>query len=85
MSDGFVDVYSKATGKKHKVPAHFMEHPTLSRPFRKTPKQTAAETAALGSATPGTDVIAMTPENPDTTPPADTPSATDTPAAGDKE
>ncbi|GAW54745.1 hypothetical protein [Nocardioides sp. PD653] len=76
MDDGFVDVYSTATGKKHRVPAHFMTNPRLSRPFRKTPKATAAETRALGSATPGTDVVTTTPENP-------TPSTTETPAAGD--
>lgn len=53
----FVNVYSRATGLKHRVPAHWMDHPTLSKPFRKTPKQTAAETRALGSATPATDVV----------------------------
>ena len=76
MDDGFVDVYATATGKKHRVPAHFMTHPTLSRPFRKTPKATAAETRAMGSATPGTDVVSTTPDNPSTN---------ETPAAGAKE
>lgn len=79
MSDGFVDVYSKKTGKKHRVPAHFMDNPRLAAPFRKTPKQNAAETRALGSATPATDVV--------TTPLEDTTenTTTETPAAGDKE
>lgn len=72
MAD-FVDVYAKATGKKHRVPAHWLEHATLGQLFRKTPKVSAAETRALGSATPATDVVTATPANPDT------------PAAGDKE
>lgn len=63
----FIDVYNKATGKKHRVPAHFMDNPRLAAPFRKTPKQTAAETAAMGSATPGTDVTSTTPAHPPTT------------------
>lgn len=84
MADnGFVNVYSTATGKKHRVPSHFLEQPAFSARFRKTPKQNAAETRSMSSATPGTDVVAMTPEHPTT--PADTSSANDTPAAGDKE
>lgn len=71
----FINVYAKDTGVKHRVPAHWMSHPTLSKPFRKTPKQSAAETRAMGSATPATDVV---------TPDASA-STTDTPAAGDKE
>lgn len=82
MADNFVNVYSKATGKKHRVPAHFMDNPALAAPFRKTPKQNAADTRALGSATPGTDVTTTTPDNPN---PVSTPPTTDTPAAGDKE
>lgn len=83
----FIAVYSKATGKKHRVPAHVMDNPRLSAPFRKTPKQNAAETRALGSATPATDVITVPSEDPkdkSTTLP-DTPGATETPAAGAKE
>lgn len=67
----FVDVYDKATGRKHRVPEHFLTHPVLSKPFRKTPKTRAAETT---SATPETDVI--------TAAASDT---NETPAAGDKE
>lgn len=63
----FIDVYSKKTGKKHRVPAHFMDNPRLAAPFRKTPKQTAAETRALGTATPATDVITVPSEDPDST------------------
>lgn len=74
----FIDVYSKKTGKKHRVPAHFMDNPRLAAPFRKTPKQTAAETRALGTATPATDVITVPSEDPSNT-------NTETPAAGAKE
>lgn len=66
----FIDVYSKATGRKHRVPEHFMDNPVLAAPFRKTPKTRGAETT---SATPETDVVTAT-------------SGTrETPAAGDKE
>jgi hypothetical protein len=65
----FIDVYSKATGRKHRVPEHYMDHPVLSKPFRKTPKTRDTETT---SATPETDVVTATP-------------TTETPAAGDKE
>lgn len=76
MDDRFVDVYSRKTGRKHRVPAHFMENPRLAAPFRKTPKQRNTE-AAPGSATPGTDVT--------TTTPANHPTTTEPPAAGEKE
>lgn len=67
----FVNVYSRTTGDKHRVPAHWMDHPTLSKPFRKTPKQRASETQ---SATPVTDVVTAASANP-----------TETPAAGAEE
>lgn len=80
----FVDVYAKATGQKHRVPAHWMTHPTLSKPFRKTPKQRATDGTntdpAAGSVTPGTDVATTAPDLDTTTTPT-----TETPAAGDKE
>lgn len=69
----FINVYSKATGRKHRVPEHFLTHPVLSKPFRKTPKTRAAETT---SATPETDAVTAT---------SGDPSTTETPAAGDKE
>ncbi|UIU47065.1 hypothetical protein [Microcystis phage MinS1] len=75
MHSEFVDVYAKSTGKKHRVPAHYLDDPVLMKPFRKTPKLRAAETRALGSATPVADVINPTPDS--TTP------TTETPAAGD--
>jgi hypothetical protein len=72
----FVDVYSRATGRKHRVPAHYLDNPVLSQQFRKTPKASAAETRATGSATPATDAA---------TAPAVPAPTTETPAAGDKE
>lgn len=67
----FINVYDRKSGNKHRVPAHWMDHPTLSKPFRKTPKQRASETE---SATPVTDVVTATPATP-----------TETPAAGAEE
>ena len=43
ITDGFIDVYRSDTGEKTQVPAHYMDHPILSKPFRKTPKQRAEE------------------------------------------
>ena len=70
----FIDVYVKRTGKKQRVPAHWMKHPTLSKPFSKTPRSKASDKAPL--ATPVTDDAPASPENPSTT---------ETPAAGAKE
>lgn len=39
----FIDVYSKATGKKTRVPAHWEKNPKLFAPFEKTPRQKAAD------------------------------------------
>ncbi len=50
MDDGFVDAYSKRTGKKVRIPAHFLGHPVLGKPFNKTPRQKAADTEAEQSA-----------------------------------
>ncbi|WP_435744903.1 hypothetical protein [Nocardioides sp. SYSU DS0663] len=72
---GFINVYSRATGEKHRVPKHFMDHPTLKKPFRLTPKQRATDDAAAESATPATDVATATSATP----------TTETPAAGAKE
>jgi hypothetical protein len=38
-------VYRKDTGEIVHVPEHFMDHPVLSKPFRKTPKQRARDEA----------------------------------------
>lgn len=72
---GFVNVYHRETGDKYRVPAHWMTHPTLSKPFRKTPKQRASDAE---SATPSTDVVTAASANPTTR-------TTETPAAGAKE
>jgi hypothetical protein len=50
MDDGFVDAYSKRTGKKVRVPEHFLGHPVLGKGFNKTPRQKAADTQAGDSA-----------------------------------
>jgi hypothetical protein len=33
----FIEVYAKETGEKHSVPAEWVDHPVLFKPFRKTP------------------------------------------------
>lgn len=40
-----IKVYRKDNGDIVRVPEHWMDHPTLSKPFRKTPSQKARETA----------------------------------------
>ena len=42
----FVDAYSKSTGRKHRVPAHFFDIQSLSRNLSKTPTQKARENAS---------------------------------------
>lgn len=81
MDDRFVDAYDKKTGDRCRVPAHWLDHPTLGKPFRKTPKPHTGGAAAAPSATPVTDVVTSTPANPPTT----AASTTETPAAGAKE
>jgi hypothetical protein len=51
MDDGFVDAYSKRTGKKVRIPAHFLGHPVLGKGFNKTPRQKAADAQASDQAT----------------------------------
>lgn len=38
-----IKVYRKDTGQIVRVPEHFMDHPVLSKPFRKTPSQRVSE------------------------------------------
>ena len=38
-------VYVKESGEIVYVPEHWMDHPSLSKPFRKTPSQRAADAA----------------------------------------
>lgn len=40
-----IKVYRKDTGAIVRVPEHWMDHPVLSKPFRKTPTQKAREEA----------------------------------------
>lgn len=40
---GFVEVYSKATGKKQVVPEHWLNHPVHGKGFAKTPSAKANE------------------------------------------
>lgn len=39
MYDGFVWAYSRRTGRKKRVPAHHIGHPTLGKAWRLTPLQ----------------------------------------------
>lgn len=43
--EGFLSVYRVDNGLKVEVPAHYMEDTLLSRPFRLTPRQRAAQDA----------------------------------------
>lgn len=38
-----VRAYRKDTGEKVWIPEHFLDHPVLSKPFRKTPTQKARD------------------------------------------
>lgn len=38
FDDGFTSVYSKTTGKKQRVPKHFVGHPVLGRNITVTPQ-----------------------------------------------
>lgn len=38
-----IDAYRKDTGQKVRIPSHWFDHPTLGKPFRKTPIQRARE------------------------------------------
>lgn len=40
----FVDVFSKATGRPHRVPEHFVDHPVLGRDITTTPPADATPT-----------------------------------------
>lgn len=42
----FVDAYSTATGRKQRVPAHYLDHPVLGKGLAKTPRIKAREKAA---------------------------------------
>lgn len=50
----FINVYRKDTGEKVRVPARWLGTP-LFAPFRKTPKQRAADDGENATDTPGKD------------------------------
>lgn len=85
----FVEAYDKDTGLKHRIPAHWLDHPTLGAQWRKTPKTRARDGSNTDtdapSATPATDVAAISGVTSDldtsTTTVSDTRSGTDTAAA----
>ena len=66
MDDEFVDAYVIATGKKRRIPRHWLDHPTLGAPFRLTPKaaakqrRTAADQGESSSSAAPTDTDAST-------------------------
>lgn len=68
MSDALITVYSRRTGLKHRVPAHYLDHPVLSKQWRKTPKTREVEAR---STAPGTGAAVAS-------------TNTDTPPAGDE-
>lgn len=37
------DAYRKDTGEKVRIPEHWFDHPTLGKPFSKTPSQKARD------------------------------------------
>lgn len=46
--DGFVSAYSKTTGKKQRVPEHWIGHPVLGRNLALTPSAIAAVQEEVG-------------------------------------
>lgn len=50
MAKNEVLVYSKKTGKKHRIPAHWVRHPVLGAGFETTPRQRDADAKAALSA-----------------------------------
>lgn len=38
-----IDAYRRDNGRKVRVPEHWFDHPTLGRPFSKTPSQRARD------------------------------------------
>lgn len=73
----FVEVVAKTTGKKQRVPAHYLDNPRLMEQFELPPKAKAAGRQAGPPPTP--DAPASTDSTTTTT------RTTETPAAGDKE
>lgn len=42
--DNLIEAYRKDTGVKVTIPAHWLDHPRLGKPFAKTPRQRAEDT-----------------------------------------
>lgn len=55
----FINVYAKTTGEKHKVPAHWLDVPSIAKQFTKTPRQRKADERAAARQS---DPVATTPE-----------------------
>ncbi len=47
-----INAYRVDTGEKVRIPEHWLDDPTLGKPFRKTPAQRARDTEKTGP-TPG--------------------------------
>lgn len=95
--DGFVSAYAIATGKKQRIPRHWLDHPVFGPRFSLTPSARAAEEEAAAAADAeaavnprrrrGRTAVATPPadEPTDTQDADDTPSPDETPATGDTE
>ncbi|MBB3041222.1 hypothetical protein [Nocardioides soli] len=83
--DGLTSAYRVDTGEKVRIPPHWLDHPTLGKPFRRTPKSRAADQAHAGSTS--SDPDSGTPAGSDLDTPTsgdgDPAAPTETPAAGD--
>lgn len=45
-----IDAYRKDTGRKVRIPSHWIGHPQLGKPFSKTPSQKARDTTTTEKA-----------------------------------
>jgi len=54
MSSKFVEVYATATGRKQRVPEHFLTDPILSKGISLTPRERAASDHTSDDAEPKT-------------------------------
>lgn len=48
----FTNAYNSTTGEKVRIPAAWLDHPKLSKGFRKTPLQKAADTKQAATSQP---------------------------------
>jgi hypothetical protein len=83
MTD-FVTVYSEATGRKQRVPAHYMDNPVLSRGLRLVPSAVVKDDdPAQGVRPPPPPVPPIGPHT--TTNPGGIKPPAETPATGEEE